>query len=102
MEVYRYWQKIIYPDYNKEVSSAIEEYKHVFKEIMVLRWNVEEFTKYVDSLLLMESDRIVGWKGRQWFSFKAMSDLFTLKELHKEVFWLSKIELRSNPWGNII
>lgn len=96
--VYRYWKKITYPDYNPEVSSTIEEYKHVFREIMILWWNVEEFTKYVNWLLLMESDRVVGWEGRKWFSFQAMSDLYVLKEVHKEIFWITAIEMNNNPW----
>jgi len=96
--VYRYWKKIVYPDFDAEISSAIEWYRHVFREIMSIWGNVEEFNKYTDSLILMESDRIVDWKWRSWFSFGAMSDLNLLMDVHNEVYWLPKNELNSNWW----
>lgn len=96
--VYNYWKKIVYPDYNVEVSSSIEKYQHVFKEIMSTWWNKEEFSKYIDSLLLIESDRIQDWEWRKWFSIDAMADIFMLRDVHREVYWIPKNEIYRNPW----
>lgn len=99
IEAYKFWKKIIIPDFDFRVSSAIEWYERVIKEIMVLWWDKEEFNKYVDSILLIEPELLLDWQWRKWFSLEALSDISMLRDLNRFVYWIPKSEQNTDVWN---
>nr|MDD3720278.1 hypothetical protein [Candidatus Gracilibacteria bacterium] len=99
IEAYKFGKKIIIPDFDFRVSSAIEGYERVIKEIMVLWGDKEEFNKYVDSILLIEPELLLDGQGRKGFSLEALSDISMLRDLNRFVYGIPKSEQNTDVWN---
>lgn len=87
--------------YSKDVISALEQYPHIIKNILVFWWSPNDFNEYLKSLLTVWSDRLT----RQWFPKEVISDLNMLHHIHDEIFWLpikkSNNPFYDDPWASL-